>query len=93
MGEKYMVERRWVKSLWVKSILVESLWVKNLWGNIGVEGMLAFVPPFSGFVIFLGWPISTNVAEVKPRPAFLFLKFSDAVQTVTKLVLFACHSA
>jgi hypothetical protein len=43
MGEKYMGERLWVKSLWVK-----SLWVKNLWGKIGVDGMLAFVPPFSG---------------------------------------------
>ena len=51
MDEKYTGERLWVKSLWVKSIWVKSLWVKNHWGKIGVDGMLAFVPPFSGIVI------------------------------------------
>ena len=30
---------------------MKSLWVKNHWGKIGVDGMLAFVPPFSGIVI------------------------------------------
>ena len=25
--------------------MLESLWVKNPWGKIGVDGMLAFVPP------------------------------------------------
>ena len=48
-----MGERLWVKSLWVKSIWVKSLWVKNLWGKIGVDWMLAFVPPFSGIVIHI----------------------------------------
>ena len=43
----------WVKSLWVKSIWVKSIWVKSMckkgfWVNIGIDGMLAFVPPFSG---------------------------------------------
>ena len=38
-----------MKSLWVKSMWGKSLWVKNNWGRIGVDGMLAFVPPFSGF--------------------------------------------
>ena len=33
MGEKYMGEK---------------LFVKNHWGKIGVDGMLAFVTPFSG---------------------------------------------
>ena len=51
MDEKYTGERLWVKSLWVKSIWVKSLWVKNHGGKIGVDGMLAFVPPFSGIVI------------------------------------------
>ena len=43
----------WVKSLWVKSMWGKSLWVKNHWGKIGVDGMLAFVPPFSGVLLYL----------------------------------------
>jgi len=44
VGEKYMSEKYMCERLWVK-----SLWVKNGWGKIGVDGMLAFVPPFSGY--------------------------------------------
>ena len=29
---------------------MKSLWVKNV-GKIGVDGMLAFVPPFSGITV------------------------------------------
>ena len=43
----------WVKSLWVKSMWGKSLWVKNHWGKIGVDGMLAFVPPFSGICVYI----------------------------------------
>ena len=78
MGEKYIGG---------KSVGEKSL------GEYRGRGDAGFRSPLLRFCDFLGWPISTNVAEVKPRPAFLFLKFSDAVQTVTKLVLFACHSA
>ena len=42
-----------MKSLWVKSMWGKSLWVKNNWGKIGVDGMLAFVPPFSGLYKYL----------------------------------------
>ena len=58
LGEESLVKSMceksfWVKSLWVKSICVKSiwgksLWVKNHWGKVGLDGMLAFVPPFSG---------------------------------------------
>ena len=51
-----------MKSLWVKSISgksmckkgfwVKSLWVKNMAEN-RVDGMLAFVPPFSGIYIYI----------------------------------------
>ena len=46
MGEKYMGEK----------YVGESLWVKNLWGEMGVDGMLAFVPRFSGIYIELNCP-------------------------------------
>ena len=52
----------WVKSLWVKSMWGKSQWVKNHWGKIGVDGMLAFVPPFSGFCL------ATSSNQLRPAP-------------------------
>ena len=72
MGEKYMGERLWVKSLWVKSISVKSLWVKNLWGKIGVDGMLAFVPPFSGTFTNHYAPITSFIIH-HPSTSFIFI--------------------
>ena len=42
LGEKYMGEMYWRVSGW------------KIWWKIGVDGMLAFVPPFSGFFFFSG---------------------------------------
>ena len=52
LGEKYMAatKKLWVESFWVKSIWLQE---KKLWKK-GVDGMLAFVPPFSGSFDALG---------------------------------------
>ena len=55
MGEKYMLE---------------SLWVKNPWGKIGVDGMLAFVPP-------------SQVKLQNRRPCSLFKAFRFSQVKVT----------
>ena len=49
LGEKYMGEMYWRVSGW------------KVWWKIGVDGMLAFVPPFSGCLLLrsmlLGWSL------------------------------------
>jgi len=80
------VKSLWVKSIWVKNMCKKGFWVKSLWvKNVGehrdtVDGMLAFVPPFSGislsnfFLIVsvskssvskkLGFPISSKITFI-----------------------------
>jgi hypothetical protein len=72
-----------------------TFWVKNHWGKIGVDGMLTFVPPFSGFMPFWGmsgglWHerfhmyIVYTCAKAKPKPG----NCSSCVLHITELRFF-----
>ena len=73
----------------------KTFWVKNHWGKIGVDGMLTFVPPFSGFMPFWGmsgglWHerfhmnIVYTCAKAKPKPG----NCSSCVLHITELRFF-----
>ena len=46
LGEKYMGEK-YVQ----EGFLGDEVWVKNIGEHRDIDGMLAFVPPFSGYII------------------------------------------
>jgi hypothetical protein len=62
VGEKYMSEKYMCGRLWVK-----SLWVKNGWGKIGVDGMLAFVPPSQVYWYASDFETCSSKERIRPR--------------------------